>query len=90
MLIPCSLADARERLGIAVLGGGYLPAVTNTVEHVARKPRPAKDTRFPCWGGECGKGGSTKHMCRGEGELLLVAFPIAVVKYSHGGRKGLF
>lgn len=90
MLIPCSLADARERLGIALPGGGYLPAVTNTVGHVARKPRPAKDTRFSCWGGERGKGGSIEHMCRGEGGLLVVVFHIAVVKYSHGGRKGLF
>lgn len=90
MLIPCSLADARERLGIALLGGGYLPAVTIAAGHTARKPRPAKDARFPYWGGERGK--EVPSICvEGKwGGWLVVALPIAVVKYSHGGRKGLF
>lgn len=89
MLIPCSLADARERLGTALLGGEYLPAVIITAGHMTRKPRPAKDARSPCWGGEHGKG--VVSICvEGEAGLLVVAFPIAVVKYSHGGRKGLF
>lgn len=63
MLIPCSLADAKERLGIALPGGEYLPAVIITAGHMARKPRPAKDARSPCWGGEHGKG--VPSMCRG-------------------------
>lgn len=79
-VILLSLSGAPERLGIALLGGGYLPAVTITPGRIARA-KTCKRCKLPVLGRGVWER-STEHIpVEGKRlELLVVVFPAAVVK----------